>query len=447
LIPVSSLLGTSSGFIFLLFLGNEFPEKRPSKIKFRSYFYKNLKKKNSLLKALLLFVIFMAQPLYSFIYLCLYLGFLLYLYIYRERIDKGKVYTTKVGFVPYFTKILCFICLFILVIIPYIVGLSIYLDYLILETYIRYAIPEFDISLIKFFVEIIPRVSHIFTLNFTENSYFSLISKIYYQTMDYGLIIIIIGLFFPFNKIFKINESQKNVLRFIKISFIFTFFIFSLNYLMRFINIGIVRTTNVFLEEYSFRILELFSGYWILLFVLVLKFIFIKSKKYYKKKKINEIAQKYNLKLIPAILLIITGGYFYFINFIRISPNLYFNDSQTEALQYVGNYFYENPVRENTSILLEDLGNNHIYDLIMDKNLNKEFFNYTQNTTYSDFYFNAILRHQLRYIFLNLDGLSPSFIETLRKDLNILYIDNNNFLFAEIKVEIPHYLVNLRSIP
>jgi len=431
--PVPSLLATSSCFLFLLYLTDEFPQKREKKLKYKNYLLNNLKDKDYLLKGFIIFTIFMAQPLYCSIYIILYSIFSFFLYIYREKIG-AEFYRAKFfGFKDYFTKLFSFLCIVFALILPYIIGLSFYLDYLILETYIRYLIPEFDISLVRNFIKLLSENFFLINLSVSNTNYFSLLLKLYFQTIDYGLLIIIIAIFIPFNKVFKLNETQKNVLRLIKLSYIFTVFVFSLHYLFQFINVGVIRTTNNFLTVYHIRLLEMFSGFWAILFSLVFKFIFYRSKPVVKMVGLENIVQKYNLKMIPIVFIILLGGYFYIINFIRFNPTTNYSDPHTEAVQYVGNYFYINPIQENSTIILEDLGNNHIYDLIPKENLNEKFFNFTYNSTYKEFYYKTVLIPNLKFIFLNLDGLSQSFINSLSKNLTIIYKDNFNYLFAEIK--------------
>ncbi len=89
-----------------------------------------------------------------------------------------------------------------------------------------------------------------------------------------GKYFLIIGIFIPVNKFFQLNKKQRSLVRFIKFTFGLTVLLYILNEIINFFP-----NINAFMDDHLIRLIELFSGFWVILFVFPFVFIIILVKR------------------------------------------------------------------------------------------------------------------------------------------------------------------------
>ncbi len=172
----------------------------------------------------------------------------------------------------------------------------------------------------------------------------------FYWIFGSGTIFIAIGILIPVNKFFHLNKKQRYIIGFIKFTFVLTVLLYLLNGIIYFFP-GI----NAFMDVFLIRLIELFAGFWVILFVFPFVFIIIFVKRSINKIKLNrKTANKKGIKKIlenksiPRITniffmmsIIFLSGIYYTLNYPRTSQwtRFYFTHSQTDVVLFAGNYF------------------------------------------------------------------------------------------------------------
>ncbi len=452
--PVPSVLATSLGFLFLLFLGKGTSNEINLKISSIKVFLKsNIKNKYVLSKGLLLTGITLIQPLYGMFYMVFYFSYECFLFLIRYNSKYISFNPRLLLLRNYIFSQLLIILVCVLLLSPFVIGTSLNRGSFILKSYLSYATnrKSLELSIISNLGDIFKNIGEWFIFEsvyrfFDKFIYFIFdrthIIGFYKETILVGFFIIFSGLFLNFKKSHKLNEKQNNSVNFIKYSLIFSLITFFLcQFFVYFFNIPFFSTPiEIFYEKYKLRFYEIFSGYWALIFVLAFNYIVIKIKKKYLKLKKYKIPSKrisrfFKISLYSSI--IFTSSFFYIINFEKIKFPKYINDDQAEANLYIGDHFEKNPLKENTTILLENLGgnksvNNRVYGLIVDKNLNKKYYNFTNNLNYSHFYddFNSL---NSKFVFLNISKVNENFKSNFSLEFNTINEWNSGFIFLKVK--------------
>ncbi len=259
----------------------------------------------------------------------------------------------------------------------------------------------------------------------------------YKTTIQVGIFLIFYGIFLNFKKSHKLNEKQNVLMNFIKFTFILTLLLFYLSqFFVYFFDIPLISTViSLFYQVFRLRLFELFSGYWAIIFVLAFNHIIIRIKEKYvkvKRKKLSIKRISRFSKISIFSLIIFTSGFFYFLNFATSNYSMYFNEEQVQAVTFIGNYFEENPLEEKENILLEEFEFNAIYGLIVDVNLEKNYYNFTYVTNYSEFNkdFNLL---NCEFIFLNISKLNENFKSNFSLNFEIIYDGMNGYIFSKVK--------------
>ena len=275
----------------------------------------------------------------------------------------------------------------------------------------------------------------------------------FYWIFGAGIIFVVIGIFIPVNKFFQLNKKQRYLVRFIKFTFILTVLIYILNEI-----IYIFPSINAFMDIYLIRLIELFSGFWVILFVYPFVVIIILVRRSIRKIKLNKniankrgikkIIEKKSIKRIANAFLMMSvislSGIYYTLNYPRKSEwtRYYFTDSQTDVVLFAGNYFNVNPSYTEKALLVEDQDGKYIHflsALIQVEDLEKMYYTFDCNSTH---YLNStdyiefkgdIEFMNVSYVLFNVKYTDTDFQTNLYSDFNFLYINEDDWLFAELK--------------
>ncbi len=425
-----------------------------------------LLKKNSITiletKGLILSGIFMTHHLYFLYYFILYFFYTIIILIknlnFKRKNNVNPKYEKTVLIKKFFINQIYIYSIVLIMILPFLVITSIKLNSPVLNYYFSFVNPLYlfnslnDIIKIgDFFIKIAVLLMNNFFYNginnfilkFFERGFISSLDIFYFQTLGIGIVLIIISLFLPLNKLFKFNPKQKNMLTFIKFTLIFSILSYLFLFLLEnYLNISLFSKLIYFISEFFKRYFELFAGLWALLFVLAFNFIFIyikiKLKKLVKitrnKKKI--LRKLYSITFYTQIIILIS--FFYLSNFKRVQYFQYFSDGHTDVILFAGNYFNENPPNDGTVILLEEVEYKYNlwytnYNLLANSKLIKIYFNFTHNLTYLMFkvYYESL---NVEYTLFNINNLTESFVIDFELDFDILYHNNDDWLFAKLKL-------------
>ena len=442
-----SVLATSLGFLFLLFIGEDWiKDMDKDYLKLNSFSAHCLKSKKNILKGLLFFGITIIHPLYGLMYIiffALYEFYILLLKIKRKLNPKVSKFRMMAKFFINYMSIFIYFMIFML---PFLIGSYIRLGYSVIEAYFI-IIPNlmlFNSNSLYFtifgplFRDIgawIMKYSIYFYIHeFLQRFFFLLLlDDFYHFTIQIGLIIIIIGIFIKFNKHNKFDKESDYLLDFFKMTFVLAYLIFAFFRLFYFIEIDIFQSLYLFYYYYNKRVLELFAGYWAFIFVLSFNYIFnvIEKKcKKFRKSSISSLKLKTLFKNLKIVLIIFTCLFTFFINFATIEHGKRFNNYQAQTMLFVGDYFYNNPLNVEKGILLEDLTNNQIYCLIVDENLEKNYYHFTAELNYSKFKedFNQL---NCEYVLFNISNTNMEFIQNFTEDFDILYENIKGLFFAK----------------
>jgi len=437
-----STLATTLGFLFLLHFFND-----------NSIF-------NLEYKGLILAGIFLNHHLYCLYYIIFFIIFTLYIFFQKLiSLKKQKLNLISKKFIKKFFYSQIYIYLiFIVAILPFLILTSLENNFPIFNYYYKFIAPKlylfgpfYEILRIGDFIILIAnllinniiynRINSIILNLFNYN--FALNLRIFYdETIGIGTIIIIIGCILPFNKLFKFNINQKNFIVFIKFTLILSILSYFLLYIFtNIIEISFLNNAINFFSYFFKRYFELFAGYWALIFVLSINFIFK-----FNKNKLKILIQKMNFKITTLrkfyntsfntviIMLIIL---FYSTNFTRVQYYQFNSYGHTDVLLFAGNYFNENPPNKTTTILIEDFHNTEYnlwydnYYLLLDENLKIIYYTFSDKSNYQEFKI-FIDERNIKFVLFNFENFSNNFIKNFTFEFKILYINNDNWIFAKL---------------
>ncbi len=449
---IPSLLVTSLGFLFLLFLGKGTSRDIDLKIpSLKKFLIPNIKNKNIILKGILFAGMGLAHPLYIFFFMLFYFSYEFFLFLLMRLKTQSLSYKLKLILLRNFLLTQLIICLiFVILVSPYIIGTSINREAFILGSYYSYVSDPGNVHSLSLNILSLGTIFRDLgewilseSLYNSINQFFAFILAgshvytFYKTTIQVGIFLIFYGIFLKFKKSHKLNEKQNMLVNFFKFTFIFTLLIFYLSqFFVYFFNIPLISNiVNLFYQVLRLRLFELFSGYWAILFVLAFNHIVIRIKEKYvkarrKKFSIKRISRFSKISIFSVI--IFTSGFFYLINIATSNYSMYFNEEQVQAVTFIGNYFEENPLEAKENILLEEFEFNAIYGLIVDENLEKNYYNFTYKTNYLEFNddFNLL---NCEFIFLNISKLNENFKANFSLNFEIIYNGNNGFIFSKFK--------------
>ncbi|MFX1256850.1 MAG: hypothetical protein ACFFAN_03245 [Promethearchaeota archaeon] len=469
--PLTSNLAITFIYLILLFLEkNIILNSKYKNYKMSTFIIKKLIDRNSLLIGILFAGIFMAHGLYILYFIIFYFWYEFFLLIVHFTQNRTFLKDKFVLILKFFFGFLSILFYAILFSLPCIILVSSYSDEGVLTfvSYIQYyflriiignnqIIPENPLLCIELLgnflnyigVQIIKsyfyqNIEYFFRDFLFKLPFLKSYRYFYTTTLGMGIFIIIFGLFIKFKKHFNFNDQQNYLINFMKFTFFFTVLFITIIKLIEFANIDIFQGITTFFNNYSKRIFEMVSGFWAILFVLSVNFIFTLIKKFYFKfKKTNQIPSKhlvYFFKSLQLITIILLGGILYTTNFKRSSYHKGHDDKRIEALLFIGDYFNENSLDERTIILLEDFEYKIVKDLLEYKNLKRKYFEYANETEYeesievdidySDFIEN-FNEENCEYILLPKYVLNDDFMEEFENDFNVIY-ENSRFVFAII---------------
>lgn len=212
------------------------------------------------------------------------------------------------------------------------------------------------------------------------------------------------------------------------------------------------------MDVYLIRLIELFSGYWVVLFffpfvffIILVKRLMCKIKSYKNvtnKRIIKKIIENKSFKRIAreflVISIIILSGIYYTLNYPKTSysTRYYFTDSQTDVVLFAGNYFNENPLNTDIIILVQNQSQQFIrviYALIEVENLNKLYYTSDNNSThflnYNDYieFKEYVELMNVSYVLFNVVFTDEDFQTNLYSDINLFYRNEGFWIFGKIK--------------
>jgi hypothetical protein len=442
-----SILASTLGFLYLLFIGEDWMKDMDKDyLKLNSFFAHCLKSKKNIFKGLLFFGITLMHPLYGLVYMIFYTLYEFYILLLNMK-RKLNPNMSKIQMLAKFciNSVSIFIY-FIIFMLPFLIGSYIHLGYSVITAYFL-LIPDlmiFNPNSLYFTifgpifremgVWIMKYSVYFFVYKFFQRVFFFLLLENFYDyTIQIGLIFIIVGIFIKFNKRNKFDKESDYLLDFIKTTFALSYLILALFKLFYFIEIDIFQSLYKFYYYYKNRVFELFGGYWALIFVFSFNYILFTIEKKCKKLKIfsnPSLKLKTSLKNLKIVLIVFTCSFTFLINIGSIEHNVRFNNYQAQTMLFVGDYFYDNPLNIKKGILLEDLASNQIYYLIMDENLEKNYYPFTADLNYSKFKedFNQL---NCEYVLFNKSNTNMEFIQNFTVDFDILYENIKGLFFAK----------------
>ncbi len=141
---------------------------------------------------------------------------------------------------------------------------------------------------------------------------------------------------------------------------------------------------------------------------------------------------------------IFLSGIYYTLNYPRTSEwtRYYFADSHADVVLFTGNYFNENPLYAENILLVDNQGRDYIQflcALIQAENLEKIYHSFGYNSSYYLNYSNYIEFKgdielmNVSYVIFNVKFTDTDFQTNLYYDFNILYRNEDDWLFAKLK--------------
>jgi hypothetical protein len=464
-----STLSTTLGFLFFLSLkGGPFVNILSNEEKFRKRIFSTLKNKNILIRGILLSGITMTHPLYGLFYLIFYFLFEMYFFVVKLLREKTTL-KRKIVNIGYFIFLLTSIfSVFLVMMLPFFIyyffysGLPFWVGYYYYFKPLYLFNPLTGIAIIgEFFLNL-----GVYLLtntligdieNFLSGVFLGFISfgNLFHFNWIFGsgIIFIIIGILLPIKKFSQLNKKQRYLLAFIKFTFILTFLIYILNEIVIF-----TPSINGFLNVYLIRLIELFSGFWVIIFVypflLLIKLvkrltnnislrINSSNQKAFRNRKVKNITKRIISPILILSLIFFTGIY-YILNYPRTSEwaRYYFNDSHTDVVIFAGNYFNINPLYSEIRLLIEDQDEDYadyIYSLIQVQNLEKRHYLFNGNsssflnsTDYNEFKGDVDFMN-VSYVLFNVKFTDAEFQSNLTSDFNIIYRNEDDWIFAKVK--------------
>ncbi|MHA1757947.1 MAG: hypothetical protein ACTSVV_14330, partial [Promethearchaeota archaeon] len=258
-------------------------------------------------------------------------------------------------------------------------------------------------------------------------------THIHYFTFSLGSFLFIIGLFINFKKFYKTDKAKNYLISFSKLSMILLFVIFSINLFLT--PSIIVHQTKRYMNFLIPRLFELYSGLWIIIFTLLIKYSINFFKIILTKIKYFKIKNSYNFKHILysfyLLFIISLATFFYITNFERIFLDYRdkLNDYQCDCLLYAGNYFYNNDNISNTGIFIQVTHIRFTF-LIFNPKIEIYSYNFSKDLLYSKFEIDFLINNS-KYVIFNLSKINNNFKENFIKNFQIIYINQGNYTFAK----------------
>ena len=472
-----STLSTTLGFLFLLALKEgSFVNMLSNKIKLRKMVFLNFKNKNILARGIILSGIAMAHPLYGIYYIIFYFLFEIFFFIIILKREKTNLKLKIINIGHFFLKLISIFSIFLVMILPYIIYYSLSTGNSLFDVYYSFIKPLYlfdPLSGIGPIEESFFNLAEFFLTKTVIQDIESIVSKFFlglinigniahfYWIFGSGIIFVVLGIFIPVNKILYLNKKQRYLVRFIKFTFILTFLFYLLSSIIDFLPNEIfyfLTGINAFMDVFLIRLFELFSGFWVILFVFPFVYIIIfversickikLNRKIGNKKKITKIIKNKSIRRITKAFLmssfIFSSGIYYALNYSKTSDwmRYYFTDSQTDVVLFAGNYFNENPLYAENILLVDNQDGEYIHflsALIQVENLEKIYYifdcnstHYLNSTDYIEFKGDIEFRN-VSYVLFNVKFTDEDFQTNLYSDFNILYRNEDNWLFAELK--------------
>ena len=488
---VPSTLSTTLGFLFILTLKEgSIVNMLSNENKLRKKFFLKFKIKNILTRGIILSGITMAHPLYGLYYIIFYFLFEIFSFIITLIRNRSNMTFKLINIGQFFIQLISILSIFFVMMLPYLIYYSLTFGNALWDAYSFYFKPLYlydplsgIFKIGEMFIKMAEDLLYNTKMGDFELDIFKLIFTPVRNTnivhfswiFGSGIIFIIIGIFIPVNYFFHLNKKQKNLVRFIKFSFVFTVLIYMAEEWIKF-----PQNLKPFLEVYLIRLIELFSGFWVIIFLFPFVFIIVLVKRLIRKiiiyKKLankrgfrkiigKRIVRKFRLYKILAIrrgfkkikekklinryfnaffsiLIICLSGIYYTLNYPRTLgwSTHYFDEGQTDVVLVAGNYFDENPLDEENILLVENGPYYHfLYDIIQVENLKKRYFNfdYTSDdildfTDYLEFKGNLEAMN-ISYGLFTIKFPNVDFQTNLTNDFNILYINEDGWMFIKIK--------------
>ncbi len=356
LLSVPSILATTLGFIFLLTFKKEE----------NNFLY--------LKRGILIGGILLCHILYGLFYLIIYLVFEIWILIRGKILSRSRAfekYSFRISFKLFLKKIsivlICFMAFFSIIIIN-LLSKGLTLDEIIVSYLFYFGLgPSFPTSIISggniysvsIYLSIFSQDLGLLTniINFLSYINYSFLGTI----LSYPTIIIFFGLILNLNKEKDMSIDSKPIVNYALFTFIFIFIIFCIiGFNMIFFSL-ISQSTILNIYEYEFRLLELFSGIWAIIFSLVLKRLieYINKKKTNKMKRDTKSKVKLEAKELgrAGIILLIGFSTLFYVNtlissYTYLYINYYEDEDFGDITLYAGEYFYVTYGSETTPINL-----------------------------------------------------------------------------------------------
>ena len=183
------------------------------------------------------------------------------------------------------------------------------------------------------------------------------------------------------------------------------------------------------------RLFELYSGLWIILFVLLIESISYFSKKIYRKIKLFKLRKLISFRhffyYFYISSTIIVAGFFYITNFERVFLDfrLKFNDYQCDCFLFSGSYFYQKQYIPKSGIFIEETNLRFTY-LIFNPKIEIYLYNFTKELHFSKF-ITDFLTNNCKYVIFNISTVNNDFKINFSQNFQTLYINEGNYTFAE----------------
>ncbi len=274
--------------------------------------------------------------------------------------------------------------------------------------------------------------------NILYNLYIFGISFILTKTLNWGIIFLLLGIFY---KSKKFTGQKKYLTDYINVTFLLTCLILITASLLLITGRGMVFTLADFVIHYGGRLFELFSGIWSILVVLSVKRIFRFKKRLNKNNKIKSNNHNPKNRVKPAkrnkkayfIGLLIIGASLYsshlIIHYNYLYTNYYKDDNLTESVLFISDYFDKEKVENAVILLPENPTTNFIYKLIYYENIEKII---VENDEISFSYLQILMNNNsANYILLNKRETQHACLDKINEKFEVLY-ENPHYIFFKI---------------
>jgi hypothetical protein len=444
-LPLPSTLATTLGLVLLLFYKGTYIEnlelnRTPKQIIGYNFII-----------ALLLTGIFTSHPLYGIFFLSFLFVYEIYQLIAKVLIKKEVQYTKISLLVKVLINFISIFIIFLILNIPYMIG-----------TNINFELPFSIAEILRFYLGVVgfPIIIFIYAISFGRiilldfrdqplqiidllNGFFNdalllfIIEISIYLIVLLGCIVIIIK---PSS--FKVDKKHQYLLSFFIFTFCLSFLILFTSAILMFSGISFISTISNFIFTFVSRFFELFAALWAILFVIAINYLFIVVKNVYSKIKKQQLSLRRDKKIFYTcqfISIILIGGLYYLSNYERTTFINYFDDDQTEAVLFAGNYFYQNPRKGLTSILYDVAEYEFLYHLIVDPYLHRVIKNFNDFSNYSEFksFYDTFKLYEyvdFEFVLFYIGRFDVSFRNNFSLDFEILYPENKGYIFARRKL-------------